>query len=406
MAPQQSLLLGRKSRDGPSSLSGARRRWLRIGFAAAAAACCSTLAISAACAASATGFTSGLRPQAPGAAQPRRWPQAAWGGEAASPSTALRAAGTGHSEWRLGVGRAIDVLRRDAVALFENGDHALDFTIFSEDIEFVDARLPSFRLSGLATYQRVLSTLRWSVSAACDVSKLEITATSPPVNNEVYMRWRLHLWPRDPWASAKGLFMAAPGAGNPWQSLVSSPAVGSGLPFIVEGYSRYEFDPWTAEIVKHTIDITNPPMYLNELLQSYNPIPAWLTPVPHGVGVPLGATAPLATVVSTGLTGATAAGGAAAAPATAAGSSDGRGGAVVARTAEGSWLPSMPQTCEDDFECNDGKANYPLQCCELPIVGKFCCEVDDFDPSQGLRLPAYVPLPVPTEEPWQRPGGR
>lgn len=35
---------------------------------------------------------------------------------------------------------------------------------------------------------------------------------------------------------------------------------GAEVPFIVEGYSRYEFDPWSAAIVKHTIDITNPPM--------------------------------------------------------------------------------------------------------------------------------------------------
>eukprot|EP00416_Gambierdiscus_australes_P033860 CAMPEP_0171096822 /NCGR_PEP_ID=MMETSP0766_2-20121228/46031_1 /TAXON_ID=439317 /ORGANISM="Gambierdiscus australes, Strain CAWD 149" /LENGTH=169 /DNA_ID=CAMNT_0011555893 /DNA_START=51 /DNA_END=560 /DNA_ORIENTATION=+ len=69
----------------------------------------------------------------------------------------------------------------------------------------------------------------------------------------------------------------------------------------------------------------------------------------------------------------------------------------VARRA-GSWLPSLPQTCEDDYECNDGKANFPLQCCELPVMGKFCCEPDDFQPVPST--PAFVPLPVPSQEPW------
>ena len=37
----------------------------------------------------------------------------------------------------------------------------------------------------------------------------------------------------------------------------------------------------------------------------------------------------------------------------------------------GGW--PLPQSCEDDFECNGGRANFPLQCCELPLLGKFCC---------------------------------
>lgn len=200
-------------------------------------------------------------------------------------SAFARSAGNGHSEWRLGVGRAIDVLRADVTSLFDSRERPIDFSIFSEDVEVVDARLPSFRLRGLATYQRVLSTLRWSVSAACVGARLEITATSPPVNNEVYMRWRLHLWPRDPLENARGLFLAPlGGVGRGFSS--GLPLLGAGLPLIVEGYSRYEFHPWTAEIVKHTIDITNPPMYLDEVIRSYVPVPAWL--MPSRLGVPMG----------------------------------------------------------------------------------------------------------------------
>mmetsp|Transcript_5763 Transcript_5763/g.11792 ORF Transcript_5763/g.11792 Transcript_5763/m.11792 type:complete len:196 (+) Transcript_5763:50-637(+) len=65
----------------------------------------------------------------------------------------------------------------------------------------------------------------------------------------------------------------------------------------------------------------------------------------------------------------------------------------------GSWLPSWPQTCEDDYECNDGKANFPLQCCEFGL-GNFCCEPDDFRPAPAD--PALVTLPVPVEDPWQQ----
>lgn len=63
------------------------------------------------------------------------------------------------------------------------------------------------------------------------------------------------------------------------------------------------------------------------------------------------------------------------------------------------WMPSLPQGCEDDFECNGGRANFPLQCCELPILGKFCCEPKEYEPSRELQDPAYVPLPVPVD-PW------
>eukprot|EP00408_Alexandrium_pacificum_P041448 CAMPEP_0171246468 /NCGR_PEP_ID=MMETSP0790-20130122/47969_1 /TAXON_ID=2925 /ORGANISM="Alexandrium catenella, Strain OF101" /LENGTH=175 /DNA_ID=CAMNT_0011713795 /DNA_START=116 /DNA_END=644 /DNA_ORIENTATION=- len=66
-----------------------------------------------------------------------------------------------------------------------------------------------------------------------------------------------------------------------------------------------------------------------------------------------------------------------------------------------SWLPSLPQTCEDDYECNDGKANFPLQCCELPLLGKFCCEPDDFRPAPSSLAPVLLPVPV-EDDSWQQ----
>merc|ERR1719323_752341 len=68
----------------------------------------------------------------------------------------------------------------------------------------------------------------------------------------------------------------------------------------------------------------------------------------------------------------------------------------VATSAGIAWLPFLPQGCEDDYECNDGKANFPLQCCELPLLGGFCCEPGELAPPP--QNPAYVPLPVPVEK--------
>uniref|UniRef100_A0A7S0FXX4 Uncharacterized protein n=1 Tax=Pyrodinium bahamense TaxID=73915 RepID=A0A7S0FXX4_9DINO len=72
------------------------------------------------------------------------------------------------------------------------------------------------------------------------------------------------------------------------------------------------------------------------------------------------------------------------------------GGTQVGLFAGVGWVPSLPQGCEDDYECNDGRANFPLQCCEVPFLGKFCCE-----PGDGMAVsqnPAFVPLPVPVED--------
>mmetsp|Transcript_23938 Transcript_23938/g.55254 ORF Transcript_23938/g.55254 Transcript_23938/m.55254 type:complete len:154 (+) Transcript_23938:89-550(+) len=71
---------------------------------------------------------------------------------------------------------------------------------------------------------------------------------------------------------------------------------------------------------------------------------------------------------------------------------------VLAREAGASWLPALPQTCSDDYECNDGKANFPLQCCEVMMM-KFCCEPDDFMPTPNR--PAFVPIPVPVDTPYE-----
>merc|ERR1719323_1995874 len=60
------------------------------------------------------------------------------------------------------------------------------------------------------------------------------------------------------------------------------------------------------------------------------------------------------------------------------------------------WSPGLPRGCEDDYECNDGRANFPLQCCELPLLGNFCCEPGELAPPP--QSPAYVPLPVPVEK--------
>jgi len=312
------------------------------------------------------------------------------------------------AKWRLGVGKAIDVLRRDTVALFDGESDSIDLSIFSEDIKIVDARVPSFEASGLATYERLLSMMHWSLKAAASGSRMEIVSVAPPVNSEVYMRWRLHIWPRDPLEDARSFFgnLGAFSLG----SAKSFRNRGMGMPFIFEGYSRYEFDPWTAEIVKHSIDITNPPTFLSDLIQQYVPTTAWITPATHGLGVPMrygtGPSVPSmdGLLLAAGAAGGTLAGGAVPGQATLgpAGSAASQGQSRTSRRA--GWKLSMPRSCEDDFECNDGKANYPLQCCEMPLIGSFCCEPDDFERSPDMT-PAYVPLPVPIDDWPQRGSG-
>jgi len=74
----------------------------------------------------------------------------------------------------------------------------------------------------------------------------------------------------------------------------------------------------------------------------------------------------------------------------------------LTRPSMGDRFSFLPQACEDDFECNDGAANFPLQCCEIPLVGNWCCEPDDFMPVP--QSPAFVPIPVPVDdEAWRQP---
>eukprot|EP00419_Tripos_fusus_P064080 CAMPEP_0172929886 /NCGR_PEP_ID=MMETSP1075-20121228/218710_1 /TAXON_ID=2916 /ORGANISM="Ceratium fusus, Strain PA161109" /LENGTH=209 /DNA_ID=CAMNT_0013791191 /DNA_START=69 /DNA_END=698 /DNA_ORIENTATION=- len=70
-----------------------------------------------------------------------------------------------------------------------------------------------------------------------------------------------------------------------------------------------------------------------------------------------------------------------------------------------SWMPSMPQTCNDDFDCNEGRANFPLQCLDMVFL-KVCIDPDDFERSTaGSGELAYVPIPVQVEDnPYGRQG--
>jgi len=294
------------------------------------------------------------------------------------------------SEWRMNVGHAIDVLRTDIKDLFERKDgyDRMDFSIYSKDLEVIDARAPNFRLHGLNSYQNILQILRSVLRTSCQRIKLDLTSISPPVDNEVRIRWRLKLVPVDVLAPAKNIFqqLQPPFKRRP-SPLEFAPL---GQPLVVEGYSRYTFDAWTGQIVKHTIDITNPPMYINDLIKQYNFAFNWpgareVRPQmwPQGSLSPALAQSPLAdgsqTVSGQGL------------PTNAARNSK------VARQAFPEWMSFLPEGCEDDYECNEGKANFPLQCCELPVLGRFCCEPDNFVPIPSQ--PSFVPLPVPVEDP-------
>jgi len=181
----------------------------------------------------------------------------------------------GANQWRLGVGHALDVLQKDYFAMFRSGSSP-DLSIFSQDVELVDARIPDYPLQGLATYEKVLSALRWTISSAFDWSNMEITSMTQPVNNEVYIRWKLELRPKDMLAQAKMSLL------SPFGFSKALLFAHTGELVVVEGYSKYEFDPWTAEIVKHTIEVTNPPMYIMDLLRQHAQTPMWATPIMPG----------------------------------------------------------------------------------------------------------------------------
>ncbi|CAK9108341.1 Hypothetical protein (Fragment), partial [Durusdinium trenchii] len=250
-----------------------------------------------------------------------------------------------------------------------------------DEIQFVDERAPGLVLKGLPTYKSFLSALRWSMRSMFEESKLEVISMGRTlVNGKLSVRWCLHLWP-------KGLMNHALEFFSPtlkgWGFHHNSHEYAA--PFVVEGYSTYEFDPWTAEVTRHSVDIKNPPLFLTDLLKQYSTT-SEIQAVPYGLpslrqslrgGVLAGATAGASHVPREG----------AEAAAT----------HVPLRASESKSWP-LPQSCEDDFECNGGRANFPLQCCELPLLGKFCCKPPDGDPSPDAKDPAWLPLPVPSND--------
>eukprot|EP00438_Fugacium_kawagutii_P012838 Skav200130 [mRNA] locus=scaffold4172:99507:100508:+ [translate_table: standard] len=301
---------------------------------------------------------------------PRRAaPRAATGGSA----------GSGLDCWQLKVAHAVDVLHRDMPDLFESysgmGGRTHDFSIYSSNIQFADERAPGMEMEGLPTYKRFLSAMRWSLRSMFEESKMEITSMSRTlINGQLSVRWRLHLWPKGLMTVALEMFSPTLKNWGLHQNHHSFEA-----PFILEGYSNYDFDPWTAEVTRHSVDIKNPPMFITDLLKYSTPE---MQPVP--LSMPYGMSAPGSSkgFQFAGVTAAT------------------RDTALrVSRQAgdsKASW--PVPASCEDDFDCNDGRANFPLQCCELPLLGKFCCKPPD-DPSPDSKDPSWLPLPVPSQDP-------
>jgi hypothetical protein len=271
--------------------------------------------------------------------------------------------GTGN-DWRLQLGSAIDALRTDIPALCQKGEYHPDYSIFADDITFLDARAPSFQLHGKDLYHQTLSALSWAVKASSDACAMEITALRPPIeSSDLLVRWRITMWPKS--ILPRKLYNS-----NPLMSLGSS-----GKPFLLEGYSRYDFDPWSAIISKHTIEVTNPPLGIQDLIG--NAVPRFSTQVVPGM-----------VMQRSGLTGVS-------------GTRVSRMSVGVGRSLKlgrrANLFPyGLPKACKDDFECNGGTANFPLQCCEVPLMGKICVAPDDFAPEP--KDPAYVPLPVPTQD--------
>ena len=292
----------------------------------------------------------------------------------------------GMDGWNVKVAHAVDILHEDVPEMFLSysgmGGRTPDFSIYSDDMQFVDERAPGFAMKGLTMYKRFLSALRWSLRSMFEESKLEITSMSRTlVNSQLSVRWRLHLWPKGLMNVALEIFSPTlqswglhQNSHHEWEA-----------PFIVEGYSTYEFDPWTAEVIRHSVDIKNPPMFITDLLKQYS-TPEIRTAVPCGLSLPFHLRG---SAVGSGVqfAGATAALSAPQRPETT---------RLFAGGSGSSW--PVPESCEDDFDCNDGRANFPLQCCELPLLGKFCCKPPDGDPSPDARDPAWLPLPVPSND--------
>ena len=130
-------------------------------------------------------------------------------------------------------------------------------------------------------YRNFLLALRWSLRSMFEESKLEITAMGKTlsVDGKLSMRWRLHLWPKGVMSHALD-FMAPILQG--WGFHLREETHQWEAPAIVEGYSNYEFDPWTAQITKHTVDIKNPPLFITDLLRQYSVSEA-KTALPYGI---------------------------------------------------------------------------------------------------------------------------
>ena len=79
-----------------------------------------------------------------------------------------------------------------------------------------------------------------------------------------------------------------------------------------------------------------------------------------------------------------------------------RGESVSSLAALG-WLSDMPQMCEDDYECNGGKANFPLRCLDV-VMAKVCVDPDDFLRPSSTEA-AYEPLVVRPDSHGDRRGG-
>ncbi|CAE7497214.1 unnamed protein product [Symbiodinium natans] len=164
--------------------------------------------------------------------------------------------------FRMNLGHALDVLRRDVPHMFDKS-YDLDYSIFSPSVVAEDARMPNVQMRGLEAYRTTIDLIRQVVRTTCDHHKMEIQSISVPVNSVVYVRWRLQIWPKDPLGPAK-VFL------NPAWRLFSSPLHDYGAavePTILEGYSKYDFDAWSGEIVKHAVEVTLPPMLLKDFVQ-------------------------------------------------------------------------------------------------------------------------------------------
>lgn len=183
-----------------------------------------------------------------------------------------------NSEWRLQVGHATDVIVSDSVAVFEPRHHVPDLSVYDENFCVVDARMPTFKLQGLPAYRTFLRLLQWSLRTASDRTHFDITAIhNSPVSGDLNMRWHLRLWPKD--------FLEEMAFSRELPRGLRSALRGS-EPLTFEGYSRYEFHAWTGKVIKHTIDITNPPMHLTQLMPTLQVRGGWSFAPMGGVGAP------------------------------------------------------------------------------------------------------------------------